>query len=159
MDGWGQKALPENIQVLWKHKRPVLKNTQQLFDFIFFCQWKPDTFWGWLFLILLCIKTNCNISSTGAEQLVLQNPTETKKLPWVYLPWFPVYYKFSVLRRYQCSITTKTEHKINTVIFTAEKNPVAKFKSPLKIKYRTLAVGHHQFQEKADLITLITVFI
>lgn len=26
MDGWKQKALPENIQVLWKHKRAVLKN-------------------------------------------------------------------------------------------------------------------------------------
>lgn len=33
-------------------------------------------------------------------------------------------------------------HKIDIVIFTAEKNPEAKFKSPLKMKHRTLALGH-----------------
>jgi len=38
------------------------------------------------------------------------------------------------------------------VIFTAEKNTVAKFKPPRKIKHRTLAVGHEQFTEKVDLI-------
>lgn len=49
-------------------------------------------------------------------------------------------------------------HKIDIVIFTAEKNPVAKFKSPLKIKHRTSALGHDQFIEKVDIILMI-VFI
>lgn len=45
-------------------------------------------------------------------------------------------------------------HEIDTMIFTAERNPVAKFQSPLKSKHRTLAIT-----EKVHLITVMTVFI